>query len=275
MKSAGIRLDWILCPGDLGDKCNELAQSQAWEALNLLKRKTHARRLIGTVGNHDVDSRRIDTDRRPNDFLIDLAPVFPTTPQTQADRYWRQNFFYMEDRGAGLTLLVLNSCCFHGIVSAENAEEEFRRGRISLDTITRIRETVQPRLRHRNVLLVHHHIRQHPWLRGEVSHMENGPALLETLKSTGYQWLVIHGHQHLPNLNYTDGGALSPIVFSAGSVAAETTVVHGRRPRNQLYYIEFDLTGPLTRTLCGRIRAWDWYPYVGSFNYPQVSDSIG
>src|SRR5882672_2828534 len=58
LTQASIKPQWIICPGDLGDGCDELAQSHAWQALLQLKRKTHAKKLIATTGNHDVDSRR-------------------------------------------------------------------------------------------------------------------------------------------------------------------------------------------------------------------------
>ena len=93
--------------------------------------------------------------------------------------------------------------------------------------------------------------------------MENGPALLEILKASGKQWLVVHGHQHLPNLSYFEGGATAPIVFSAGSVAAPTTVVRAKRPRNQLYCIEFESAKTEGIELCGRVRALDWFPHIG------------
>jgi 3',5'-cyclic AMP phosphodiesterase CpdA len=263
LAQANIAPQWIVCPGDLGDGCDELAQSHAWQALTQLKRKTRARRLIGTTGNHDVESRRNNSETRPNDFLLALTPTFPTSPRSVSDRYWRDNFVYVEECTADINLLIVNSCAFHGVVAGPGCEEEFRRGRISSETIDRISETIRPKMKRRNLLLVHHHIRQHPWLPGETSHMVNGPALLEVLRNTGAQWLVIHGHQHLPNLSYAEGGEVSPIVFSAGSVAAQTTTVRGKRARNQLYCIQFDLTAPNNSALQGRMICWDWTPHVG------------
>jgi 3',5'-cyclic AMP phosphodiesterase CpdA len=263
LENENIQPDWIICPGDLGDKCDQLAQKEAWESLNRLKRKIKARKLIATVGNHDVDSRRVDPDSRPNDFLLALTPLFPMSPRRDAERYWRENFAYVHNDAADLTLLVLNSCVLHGVAAASGEHEEFKYGRVPARTLDRIMETINPRLRSKNLLLVHHHIRQHPWLPNEHSHMQNGPALLEVLKATGRQWLVVHGHQHLPNLSYAEGGTLAPIIFSSGSVAAPTTVVRAKRPRNQMYCVEFDCAGVSSHELIGRVYAWDWFPYVG------------
>jgi predicted phosphodiesterase len=258
-----IRPNWVLCPGDLGDKCDEVAQSKAWADIQVIKRKTRAQRVFGTVGNHDVDSRRGNPNRRPNDSLFGLNPNFPISRRRLSDEYWRRNFVFISEQQADINLLIVNSCAFHGVVAPEDALEEFKHGRISVETIERISDAAASRLRSRNILLLHHHIKQHPWLPGENSHMENGPALLEALRATGRQWLVIHGHQHLPNLSYAEGGTLSPIVFSAGSISALTTEVRGRRPRNQLYCIKFDLDAPSNNGLRGQVMTWDWFPYTG------------
>ena len=209
------------------------------------------------------NSRRNNAEKRPNDFLLALNPIFPASPRSISDKYWRDSYAYVEDKTANINLLIVNSCAFHGIASTPGADEEFKRGRISMETIARINETVTPKLKRYNLLLVHHHIRQHPWLPGEISHMINGPALLEALRSTGRQWLVIYGHQHLPSLSYAEGGEISPIVFSAGSIAAQTTTVRGKRARNQLYCIQFGSSAVDSSALQGRIIAWDWNPHVG------------
>jgi metallophosphoesterase superfamily enzyme len=74
IKKLGGAIDWLVCPGDLADKCDIVAQSAAWAQLEQLKRRLHARRLIGTVGNHDVDSRRADPARLPDEALRNLNP---------------------------------------------------------------------------------------------------------------------------------------------------------------------------------------------------------
>ncbi|MGY2810775.1 metallophosphoesterase family protein [Bradyrhizobium sp. USDA 4506] len=237
LKAHDIRPDWILSPGDLGDKCDQLAQSEAWKLLETVRRKTHSRKLIGSVGNHDVDSRRNDDAGRPNDALLSLNPMFPTTPKRESDRFWREGFVCIQDDLSDINLVVMNSCEFHGVTPAKGKKEEAARGRISTRTIDKFAASLGQKLRSRNILLLHHHIRQHPWLPNENSHLENGAALLEVLKQSGWQWLVIHGHQHLPNLSYSEGGAIAPIVFSAGSLAAPTTVIRSKRPRNQMYCI--------------------------------------
>lgn len=263
LKSEQIRPDWILCPGDLGDKCDQLAQSEAWKQLEKVRRRTNSRKLIGSVGNHDVDSRRNSAEYRPNDALLSLSPMFPATPKRESDRFWREGFVCIQNDAYDINLTVLNSCEFHGVVSAHGADEESIHGKVSARTIDKLAASLKTKLRGRNILLVHHHVRQHPWLPNESSHLQNGAALLEVLKQTGRQWLVIHGHQHLPNLSYSEGGATAPVVLSAGSIAAPTTVIRSKRPRNQMYCIEFPSGKNANVELFGHIRAWDWYPHLG------------
>jgi hypothetical protein len=79
------------------------------------------------------------------------------------------------------------------------------------------------------------------------------------------RWVVIHGHQHLPNLSYWDGTPNSPVILSAGSVAAKTYPVNGKTPRNQMHLIDFDSEAaaadpPLIR---GQVFSWNWATALG------------
>src|SRR5262245_52253984 len=58
LKKSKTEIDWILCPGDICDRNDMVSAGIAWAQLENLRKRLHARRLIGTVGNHDVDSRR-------------------------------------------------------------------------------------------------------------------------------------------------------------------------------------------------------------------------
>src|SRR5207244_1947536 len=57
LSAESLSVDLLLCPGDLADCADPTAQDKAWNSLETLKKKIGARRLVGTVGNHDVDSR--------------------------------------------------------------------------------------------------------------------------------------------------------------------------------------------------------------------------
>lgn len=88
LKSADFAPQLVICPGDLGDKNDGVAQQYAWAALEGLKKKVHANRLIGVVGNHDLDSRRTDTAQLPNSNLKTLSPTFPLSSKAKSSNYW-------------------------------------------------------------------------------------------------------------------------------------------------------------------------------------------
>ncbi|MGR9348684.1 metallophosphoesterase family protein (plasmid) [Rhizobium leguminosarum] len=258
LSNSGFVPHLIVCPGDLGDKNDSVAQDYAWRSLENLKKRLRANRLVGVVGNHDLDSRRADVSLLPNSNLRSLSPTFPLSSKGKSAKYWSDGFVFYDYENT--CLLLVNSCAFHGVATTGAAEEHLH-GKISKDAIQAIRKQIRQKCKSINVLVVHHHIKQHPWIPDENSHIENGPELLEVLSQTGFQWLVIHGHAHMPNISYADNTPLSPIVFSAGSVSANLWAVPNRFPRNQAYAI--DVSGVPGNGLRGRITAWDWAPYVG------------
>src|ERR1700730_9074557 len=239
MKKLRAKIDWIVCPGDISDKNDIISARLACSGLEELKRRVHARKLIGTVGNHDVDSRREDAQQHPDDSLRNLQPRFPSTDERFFTRFWTNHYVIWKDKKADATLVVLNSCVLHGLAVPPNADPEHKRGYITEQILNNLSAELPTRLSNINILLMHHHIRQHPWLAGDESHAVNGPQLIERLRDTGVPWFVIHGHLHLPNLSYPDAGERAPIILSAGSLAAKTFPVRGHTPRNQMYLIEF------------------------------------
>jgi hypothetical protein len=124
--------------------------------------------------------------------------------------------------------------------------------------------------------------------------MIGGMELLDDLRDSGKQWLVIHGHQHVPHLMYADAAPFSPVVLSAGSAAAKTWRVKGGHARNQIHHISIDLSKIEEggSQIFGQITSWAWafesgwvaaegtgvIPYKSGFGYrfdPQaVRDTI-
>jgi hypothetical protein len=90
--------------------------------------------------------------------------------------------------------------------------------------------------------------------------MIGGDKLLDDLKGTGKQWLIVHGHQHVPHLMYADADPFSAVILSAGSVAAKTWRVKGGIARNQIHHVSIDLAHieASGSQLLGRITSWTW-----------------
>jgi 3',5'-cyclic AMP phosphodiesterase CpdA len=262
MQRLGLKIDWIVCPGDISDKNDVVSAGVAWGYMDNLRRRLHARRLIGAVGNHDVDSRREDERQLPDDALRTLAPPFPVSDQQRCAQYWANHYLIWRDNRADATLVLLNTCVLHGVAVPAGADPEHQRGYLTDGVLNRLAAEIPRKLSRFNMLVMHHHIRQHPWLSGENSHAVNGPRLLELLKRTSVRWVVIHGHQHLPNLSYWDDTPSAPVILSAGSVAAKTYPVNGKTPR---HLIDFDCGAaaanpPLIR---GQIFSWNWATALG------------
>src|SRR4051794_20180505 len=73
----GLSADWVVSPGDLGDRAEPVAQQFAWNELVWLRDTVSADLLIGTAGNHDLDSRRTFKDYDLKGTLQLLHPKFP------------------------------------------------------------------------------------------------------------------------------------------------------------------------------------------------------
>jgi predicted phosphodiesterase len=259
LTSQGLKIDWIICPGDISNENDAVSAQVAWQQLDLMRKQLRARKLIGNVGNHDVDSRRKDAALKPDDALKSLVPSFPLSDKKLASRFWAHDYVIVKEAAHQATLVLVNSCALHGTAVKRGAGPSYEHGHVSTTVIQKLSSELPSKLSALNVLVMHHHIRQHPWQPDDHSHAKNGPLLLDVLAGTGVRWLVIHGHQHLPDLNYANADNTAPIILSAGSIAGNRFEVQGRTPRNQMHLIEFDQTS----TFRARIHTWNWAPAVG------------
>ena len=157
LKAEGLDVDWILCPGDIADRADPDAQAFAWRHLVNLKKSTKARLLLGTVGNHDVDSRLQFSEFDPKGHLQALSPPFPGINGAAANRYWARNF-HIQQEGT-VRLLNLNSAAYHGFSSRyQQTKPEYLQGRVSERTIEAIRKELSTaKSFDHNILFTHHH----------------------------------------------------------------------------------------------------------------------
>ncbi|PBB68015.1 hypothetical protein CK228_12840 [Mesorhizobium sp. WSM4312] len=259
----GLDVDWIICPGDIADKAEPTAQEFAWRSLCELKKKTRARLLLATAGNHDVDSRLKYNDFDPKSSLQALLPPFPGIDDKTSDTYWSRNFHIYTE--GPVRLLNLNSSAFHGYHSeevADTSKSEYRHGRISEYTIQRIENALQGGNYPVNILLTHHH----PFPNDKIydsdySSMIFGSRLVDRISQvTSSSWLIIHGHQHLPEVSYGPGKAHVPVVFSAGSFSASIEAPYASIAPNQFYHLTLATDSADTKNWspCGVVRAWHW-----------------
>jgi hypothetical protein len=269
LRKESLCVDWVLCPGDLGDRADPVAQRFAWESLERLRAEVGATRLVGTAGNHDVDSRLKYDDYDPKGNLQSLKPPFPGLDEISVDRYWSRNFAILND--GDVRLVILNSAAFHGVYSDDASVKrpaEYLHGRVSDRTIDAIEASLDGSDAKLNILMTHHHIIANEEFYRTAGNdvMRGGQLLLKRLyEKTGHRWVVIHGHQHFPDVRYGGTGSPPPVIFSAGSVSAKLSPDIFYRATNQFYYLEF----PIHRyeTLgwegCATVRSWHWIKGTG------------
>ena len=265
LKGQSDAIDWIVCPGDLGDRNDSIGKHYAWRELNRLKRKISASHLIATVGNHDLDSTRVDKGAVPDSDLRTLSPRFPIvgagSNKLNAD-FWHKGFIIKKFAQFDTTLCVLNTCAFHGV---EGVPDERKRGRLPDEVLDQVQRNLRSTCSSLNILLMHHHAHRHPWILEDESHAVNGLRLVEALKESGSRWLVIHGHRHLPQLWYSGADRNSSIILSAGSPSATPYPVRGRTTRNQMHLITLDRrrSAATPEELYGTVHSWSWSQGVG------------
>lgn len=255
-ESLSLEADLILCCGDIADKANFSGQKYAWEKIQKLKIALKAKYVLGTVGNHDLNSRTND----PKGALQSLEPIFPGINEEYSNKYWAKNYAFFTDDDESLRVLNINSSAFHGYSDKE--EPEYTRGRISEYTLRNIQSELdkQQEQYDLNIVLFHHH--PFKWEgRNEVdySDMINGQKLIKLLSNPEYgRWLIIHGHKHWPAITVAQGTSTSPIVISAGSFASRR--IQDNEP-NQFYIVELykDSTNKFGLSIAGNVRSWNWY----------------
>jgi predicted phosphodiesterase len=254
IRDENLTAQLLICPGDLGDKADPEGIRYAWKALHRVGDALGCKVVLGTTGNHDVDSRYVHNKVDPIEVLKDLSPPYPFPDEASNALYWMRQFCVSE--AENYRVIVLNSSAYHG---GPDGEQE--RGRVTPSTLTKIKAYLETSAsKPLNLLICHHHPQQHSeLLLGEYDWMREGQQLLDLLGSGRYgSWIVVHGHKHHPKITYASGGSSSPIVFSAGSLSAALYQELGTAARNQFYILSFDIENPHDSGRLGRGQAWDW-----------------
>ncbi len=253
IKDNNLTADLLICPGDLGDKADPDGIKYGWNAVNRIGKLLDCE-VIGTTGNHDVDSRRLYNKFDPVEVLKELAPPYPFADEASNASYWTRHF--CKKQNVSYRLIVVNSSAYHG-----GTKEEEERGRVAPVTLQKIQSSLDnDETKPLNILVCHHHPQQHSELNlGDYDWMRQGQELLDLLGTGLYgAWIVVHGHKHHPKISYASGGASSPLVFSAGSFSAALYQELGTAARNQFYMLSFELADLPTMGCVGTGQAWDW-----------------
>ncbi|WP_411970063.1 metallophosphoesterase family protein [Paucibacter sp. Y2R2-4] len=247
-----LTCDLVMCPGDICDKADVGGFQYAWTKLHALKEALAARQLIATCGNHDLNSRLLESDEDPDPkgALQTVHPQFPFEDTELTDHFWSRNFALFKPMD-GIVTLVLNTSAYHG-----GNSDEIHHGRISQRTISAIEKKLESfGDGNINILLCHHHLRPLQGLWGKApdgEYIRKGPELLKTLtKCTASPWLILHGHRHIPNLEHSYDP--SCIIVGASSFSAQVQGKH-----NQFHILDLTQDESRAQPVKGVIDTWSW-----------------
>lgn len=267
MVEEGIEIDWVLCAGDMATKAEPEGQLYAWEELQKVKKILGAKVLIGAVGNHDIDSRFDYDDHDPKGAVQDLAD-FPMGNETLNNHFWSKNYAIYEE--GNFRLININSAAFHGYAPepAKSTPPEYKHGRIDKRIIKNILRDIKDNQLSINIILTHHHVIYNKDITyDDYSVMKNGQHFLsEICKTIDGGVIVLHGHEHWPQLIYGPiEGGYAPVIFSAASTCTHLVSPMSASVSNQFYCIEIEDEeisddGWLP---CGQVQAWHWVPEDG------------
>ncbi|MFC0350655.1 metallophosphoesterase family protein [Undibacterium danionis] len=264
-----IKVDALVCAGDICNKADPAGLAAAWSDLHCLASTLGNATLLATNGNHDLDSRHLteDVDPDPKGALLALEPPFPFEDIALSNQYWARNFVFVPQKEDVLTV-ILNTSAYHG-----GQQNEIDHGRVSKKTIQSLCESLKRERKYRAyVLICHHHpIPQDGWGgRTDGEFILNGTELLNSIVSaTGSSWLVVHGHRHQPKLVHgTSVNNDVPFVLGVGSLGARITGVS-----NQFHIVTLYESNESTfASISGVVETWSWSDVDG---WEQESRSKG
>ncbi|MDD3596612.1 metallophosphoesterase [Sulfuricurvum sp.] len=256
--------DLLICCGDMADRAEPGSLEYAWKEIHLIANSLKASHVLGTVGNHDVDSRFATNEYDPKVALQSLSPVFPGIDDNYSNHFWAKHFAITEIEDENIQILNINSCAYHGYQSCDKDKNEYEHGRISQQTLNQLESVLEKRAQTKkyeiNIAFFHHHPNPRTTRQDlDYSHMDAGDRLLQLLSKDYGRWLIIHGHKHASNIVMASGNANQPIIFSAGSFSSTRSIDIEQPNLNQFYIIELVKNSKRTVSLprAGSILTWN------------------
>ncbi len=241
-----LKADILICPGDVSDKSDKQGLISGWKYLEELKISFQANNLVGTVGNHDVNSRGTIKDNGPFDLLKTFTDNFPTSNDHLNTLYWANDYCILSD--TKYDLLIFNSSNNH--IDDKLCYES----KITPHTLNRIKSELEKLDNNEKIKIAmcHHHPIKHSNMDyKDGDSIEKGDDLLKLLTDFNFS-LIVHGHKHDPQLNYHN----KLPVFAAGSFSSMMNLLD-LGAENTFHFIE------LSNNKTGIIRSWIYGPKEG------------
>lgn len=254
----------VLTPGDLTNKSNRQGFVSAWPFVKEVASAMRAKLIAGTLGNHDVDSRKT-LSQDPFQIPKEAHSDFPVPIAAEREKFWAKGFCSISNKT--LRILIVNSVINH------TTEAEARRGGVTDAQLNGIDQELKalPHCKFQVALFHHHPIAHEDLNLGTDDLMQNGARLLELLEEHKFH-LAVHGHKHHPRLRYGPGGATATSVFAAGSFAARITGEIATNTRNLFHIIELESKKVKGCMNHGKIHSWEFNMTRG-WNVPNVQSS--
>lgn len=258
IKDDGLKVDILLCPGDITDQINNSGFYAGWRYLEEIgSALSVGDNIFATLGNHDVNSR---IEKPGEAFVIakNLRNNYPVpTAELQAS-YWGEHFCIVEKED--YRLFIFNSV--HDHYNLENCKS------ISLDiaTLHRIDEQLTKTDKTKIGIAMSHH---HPISHASIDYqdtdiIDKGDQLLAILQKNGFTF-YLHGHKHEPVLRSINGLA----VLGAGSFSSLENLKE-TQSENMFHIVEIEQHR-------GIIESWDygiksgWHKKNGSSSFPNLA----
>ena len=247
-----LRADYLVAPGDFTDKADIHGYVVGVQVAREIAQLLGSRRVVGTVGNHDIDSRGLNGDD-PFYLGTHVFRDFPIADIAQRSRFFDPRFGYALFDEGDIRFLIINSVVSH------RTKEEAKRGSFTPTQLENlVRDTQSLHRLPIQVCVFHHHPIPHEDMDlGPEDLMVGGEQLLGYLEASGYL-LAIHGHKHHPRFRYAASGGSNGIpVFSAGSFAALITGKLVRSLRNTFHLLEIEVAADPKSYPRGKIWSWE------------------
>jgi predicted phosphodiesterase len=245
-----IRADAIICCGDMANKASQIGLSHVWDLLRVeLGPAFSTKTIYCTVGNHDIDSRSVG--RSPYYMASHIHPDFPFSSEPDNSQFWFQGFC-LQNLNNTADFLIINTAHHHWTESAAQA------GTFDIDRINALDEYLSTKnpspIR---VAILHHHPILHSSPMAKIDGvLQSGQQLLDILGKYHFK-LVIHGHQHSPNLLRLQSLNSTSYVLCAGSFSAMLGSI-GTITRNVFHLVTIEFDDANNSNFTGYVKTWEF-----------------
>jgi predicted phosphodiesterase len=256
IKREEIKIDTLLCPGDLTNKSCQEGLSQAWSHIQELGREMDCKNIICTLGNHDVDSRKINT-KDPFQLPRTIHPDFLFNDKNIDRQYWADGFALIEGMDHNILYLVINTVADH------TDEQTASRGAFADFRIDLLEKQLEQYAANSDqqlrIALMHHHPIQHSSLDySSEDVLSNGDILMDLLSKNKFK-LLIHGHRHQPRLRRYVCNRNQMLILASGSFSAMLYGI-GSTTRNLFHTVNITKK---ESTILGSINTWEFHHGLG------------